>query len=77
MLLPTYDVFDETRYFQPAHTQHVFPLGFGNTGHHDLRGFLERQKFLARAALRARSRSGTGREGKHAPAEYFVVALHA
>jgi NAD+ synthase (glutamine-hydrolysing) len=24
MLLPTYDVFDETRYFQPAHTQHVF-----------------------------------------------------
>jgi len=27
MLLPTYDVFDESRYFQPAHTQHVFPLG--------------------------------------------------
>jgi len=27
MLLPTYDVFDETRYFQPAHTQHVFTLG--------------------------------------------------
>ena len=26
MLLPTYDVFDETRYFQPAHTQHVFPF---------------------------------------------------
>jgi NAD+ synthetase len=26
MLLPTYDVFDETRYFQPAHTQHIFPL---------------------------------------------------
>jgi len=27
MLLPTYDVFDETRYFQPAHTQYSFPLG--------------------------------------------------
>ncbi len=27
MLLPTYDVFDETRYFQPAHTQFVFPFG--------------------------------------------------
>ncbi|HXQ25553.1 MAG TPA: NAD+ synthase [Candidatus Acidoferrales bacterium] len=27
MLLPTYDVFDETRYFQPATVQHVFPLG--------------------------------------------------
>ncbi|HTZ75330.1 MAG TPA: NAD+ synthase [Candidatus Aquilonibacter sp.] len=27
MLLPTYDVFDETRYFQPAHSQHTFALG--------------------------------------------------
>ncbi|HXZ20233.1 MAG TPA: NAD+ synthase [Candidatus Acidoferrales bacterium] len=32
MLLPTYDVFDESRYFQPAHTQHAVefcgvPLG--------------------------------------------------
>jgi NAD+ synthase (glutamine-hydrolysing) len=27
MLLPTYDVFDETRYFQPARSQSVFPLG--------------------------------------------------
>ena len=26
MLLPAYDVFDETRYFQPAHTQHIFRL---------------------------------------------------
>jgi NAD+ synthetase len=26
MLLPTYDVFDETRYFQPAHSQFVFPF---------------------------------------------------
>ncbi len=27
MLLPTYDVFDETRYFQPARTQHVYNFG--------------------------------------------------
>jgi NAD+ synthase (glutamine-hydrolysing) len=27
MLLPTYDVFDESRYFQPARSQHVFPFG--------------------------------------------------
>jgi NAD+ synthase (glutamine-hydrolysing) len=27
MLLPTYDVFDEARYFQPANVQHVFPFG--------------------------------------------------
>ena len=26
MLLPTYDVFDESRYFQPAHSQHTFSL---------------------------------------------------
>jgi NAD+ synthase (glutamine-hydrolysing) len=32
MLLPTYDVFDETRYFQPAHTQHIFPLGRESLG---------------------------------------------
>ena len=27
MLLPTYDVFDESRYFQPAKSQHVFQFG--------------------------------------------------
>jgi NAD+ synthase (glutamine-hydrolysing) len=27
MLLPTYDVFDESRYFQPAHSQMVIPFG--------------------------------------------------
>jgi NAD+ synthase (glutamine-hydrolysing) len=32
MLLPTYDVFDESRYFQPAHTQYVFRLKAANLG---------------------------------------------
>jgi NAD+ synthase (glutamine-hydrolysing) len=32
MLLPTYDVFDESRYFQPAHTQYVFALGAESLG---------------------------------------------
>lgn len=32
MLLPTYDVFDETRYFQPAHSQFTFPLGSETLG---------------------------------------------
>jgi NAD+ synthase (glutamine-hydrolysing) len=32
MLLPTYDVFDETRYFQPAHTQFTFELGSDTLG---------------------------------------------
>ncbi len=32
MLLPTYDVFDENRYFQPAKEQFVFPLGSEQLG---------------------------------------------
>ena len=32
MLLPTYDVFDETRYFQPATVQHVFSFGAESLG---------------------------------------------
>jgi len=32
MLLPTYDVFDESRYFQPATSQNVFSLGGQNLG---------------------------------------------
>jgi NAD+ synthase (glutamine-hydrolysing) len=32
MLLPTYDVFDESRYFQPGQSQHVFRFGGENLG---------------------------------------------
>ncbi len=32
MLLPTYDVFDEARYFQPAVSQFVFPMGSEKLG---------------------------------------------
>jgi NAD+ synthase (glutamine-hydrolysing) len=32
MLLPTYDVFDESRYFQPAQSQNIFALGGKNLG---------------------------------------------
>jgi NAD+ synthetase len=32
MLLPTYDVFDESRYFQPAHSQSVIRLGAEQLG---------------------------------------------
>jgi NAD+ synthase (glutamine-hydrolysing) len=32
MLLPTYDVFDETRYFQPATVQHAFQFGRDTLG---------------------------------------------
>jgi NAD+ synthase/NAD+ synthase (glutamine-hydrolysing) len=32
MLLPTYDVFDESRYFQPAHAQFMFPFQHAKLG---------------------------------------------
>ncbi len=32
MLLPTYDVFDESRYFQPACSQHIFAFGGAQLG---------------------------------------------
>jgi NAD+ synthase (glutamine-hydrolysing) len=32
MLLPTYDVFDESRYFQPAESQNIFSFGGQNLG---------------------------------------------
>ena len=32
MLLPTYDVFDESRYFQPADAQYVFPMNAAKLG---------------------------------------------
>jgi NAD+ synthase (glutamine-hydrolysing) len=32
MLLPTYDVFDESRYFQPAQSQNIFAFGGKNLG---------------------------------------------
>ena len=32
MLLPTYDVFDESRYFQPASSQNIFSFGGQNLG---------------------------------------------
>ena len=76
MLLPTYDVFDESRYFQPAHSQHIFSLARRKTRHHDLRGLLERQEFLGAAAVRARSCDGTGGAGKQPYPEYFRFALH-
>jgi len=31
-LLPTYDVFDEARYFEPAHARHVFVHDYGRVG---------------------------------------------
>src|SRR5277367_6727261 len=63
-LLPTYDVFDEDRYFER-------PENRGD----DLRGHLERRRFLARAALPARSGARTGRGGRDADRQHLGLAL--
>ena len=51
MLLPTYDVFDEARYFQPAVTQFVFPLGAEKLGITICEDFWNDKSFWPRAAL--------------------------
>ena len=58
-LLPTYDVFDEDRYFEPA-TENL-PVTFDGAKNRpdDLRGHLERRGFLAGTALPAQSAAGT------------------
>ncbi len=50
-LLPTYDVFDEDRYFEPAKTIAPFEFNGRENRHHHLRGHLERRGFLAGTAL--------------------------
>ena len=51
MLLPTYDVFDESRYFEPARRAAHFCFRGRKAGHHRLRRHLERQELLGQAPL--------------------------
>ena len=46
MLLPTYDVFDEARYFLPGRRQRIVTIGRQAHRPHHLRGRLERQAVL-------------------------------
>ena len=62
MLLPSYDVFDETRYFQPAEGQAASAAERrGNRSDH-LRGRLERQAVLGTPPVQPRS-GGRARSG--------------
>ena len=54
MLLPTYDVFDESRYFQPAASQNVFSLGGQNLGITICEDIWNDKTFWAKPSLRAR-----------------------
>jgi len=54
---PTYDVFDETRYFEPAAQSLSFQLQERESQWDDLRGHLERgdvEEFPATASIRLR-----------------------
>ena len=53
-LLPTYDVFDEDRYFEPAKNSRAVRFQRTQARHHDLRGHLERRGFLAGTAVSPR-----------------------
>ena len=64
-LLPTYDVFDEWRYFEPATEVACVELGGPAAGHLDLRGHLERRRLLAAAAVPRGSHREAG--GQRAP----------
>ncbi len=70
MLLPTYDVFDEARYFVPAEHQGLCEIQGSEGGPDDLRGRLERQTVLGAAAIppgpgrRARG-AGRGSSNQH------------
>ena len=71
MLLPTYDVFDESRYFQPAAIAECLSVWRPESGHHHLRRHLERQNVLGQAALRTRPRRRTCRQGRRACSSIF------
>jgi len=54
MLLPTYDVFDESRYFHPAEKTTNGGVSRPVAWRDDLRRRVERREFLAESALRPR-----------------------
>ena len=74
-LLPTYDVFDEDRYFEPAKNSGAVCFQRAQARHHDLRGYLERRGFLAGTALPPRPGEGTHRARRGNHPESFRVAV--
>ena len=75
-LLPTYDVFDEDRYFEPAAEPGILELERMEAGHQHLRGRLERPRFLEAPPLPSRPHRDAGasrRAGDHQP---VGVSLH-
>ena len=75
ILLPFYDVFDESRYFEPGASVCVHDFGGYPRGHYDLRRHLERQAFLGQSPLHARPGGGMRGGGRQPAAEHRLLAL--
>ena len=75
-LLPTYDVFDEDRYFEPFHGAQVLDIGGRRARHQHLRGHLERSRLLEAAPLPPRSDRGARRAPARRRRQPVGVAVH-
>ena len=77
MLLPTYDVFDETRYFQPAHTQYAFRFNTETLGITICEDSWNDKSFWPERLYDRDPVSELVGKGKHAHLEHLVLALSA
>ena len=75
ILLPFYDVFDESRYFEPGASVCSPRIWRLPRGHYHLRRRLERQAFLDQSPLHPRSGGGMRRGGSKPAAEHRLVTL--
>ena len=75
-LLPTYDVFDEDRYFEPAAGAADPRTGRLAPGHQHLRRRLERPRFLAAPPLSSGPHRSAGRARRGGHCQSFGVAIH-
>ncbi len=74
-LLPTYDVFDEDRYFEPECTMEPLTVGSQRDWRHDLRGYLDRAVSAA-ALLQCGTGAGIGGAGGRVDSESERLAIH-
>ena len=63
MLLPTYDVFDESRYFQPANEQHIYSFHAEQLGITICEDAWNDKNFWAKPLYERDPVAGTGRQG--------------
>ena len=75
-LLPTYDVFDEDRYFEPAPGPQILELEWLAPGHQHLRRRLERPRFLAAPPLSPGPHRDAGKAGAPGHRQSFGLAFH-